>query len=224
MNSEFQTTLRRLKPEKRRTQLKARAESDLAFIETTSNKAGKLLYDTTVYIDILQNRFPQNGEPMLRAAEAWHSPVTEAELTAAIGLLNPAHPKRRELTEQISSVIERRPTYRTIAPDPEVWRDAGILSGVLARLQGYGRDHRRRALNDALLFATESTDVRFSLEMLLISTCLHSSIPPAVLSSTRAATLVRTSKLQSLWASSIRSTLRHTIARLLSRSTAPVHC
>lgn len=154
MNSEFQTTLRRLKPEKRRTQLKARAESDLAFIETTSNKAGKLLYDTTVYIDILQNRFPQNGEPMLRAAEAWHSPVTEAELTAAIGLLNPAHPKRRELTEQISSVIERRPTYRTIAPDPEVWRDAGILSGVLARLQGYGRDHRRRALNDALLFAT----------------------------------------------------------------------
>lgn len=154
MNSEFQTTLRRLKPEKRRTQLKARAESDLAFIETTSNKAGKLLYDTTVYIDILQNRFPQNGEPMLRAAEAWHSPVTEAELTAAIGLLNPAHPKRRELTEQISSVIERRRTYRTIAPDPEVWRDAGILSGVLARLQGYGRDHRRRALNDALLFAT----------------------------------------------------------------------
>ena len=154
MNSEFQTTLRRLKPEKRRTQLKARAESDLAFIETTSNNPRKLLYDTTVYIDILQNRFPQNGEPILRAAEAWHSPVTEAELAAAIGLLDPAHPKTRELTEQISSVIERRPTYRTIAPDPEIWRDAGILSGALARLQGYGRDHRRRALNDALLFAT----------------------------------------------------------------------
>ena len=154
MNSEFRTILRRLKPEKRRTQLKARAESDLSFIETTSNKPRKLLYDTTVYIDILQNRFPQNGEPMLRAAEAWHSPVTEAELAAAIGLLNPARPKTRELTEQISRVIERRPTYRTIAPDPEVWRDAGILSGVLARLQGYGRDHRRRALNDALLFAT----------------------------------------------------------------------
>ena len=60
MNSEFQTTLRRLKPEKRRTQLKARAESDLAFIETTSNKAGKLLYDTTVYILSLIHisRFP----------------------------------------------------------------------------------------------------------------------------------------------------------------------
>jgi predicted nucleic acid-binding protein len=154
LSSEFQTTLRRLKPEKRRTQLKARPEADLAFIETASIRPRKLLYDTTVYIDILQNRFPQNGEAMLRAAEAWHSPVTEAELAAAIGLLDPTHSQTREIAEQISSVIERRPSYRTIAPDPEIWREAGILSGVLARLQGYGRDSRRRALNDALLFAT----------------------------------------------------------------------
>lgn len=131
-----------------------RPETALAYIETASIRPRKLLYDTTVYIDILQNRFPQNGEPMLRAAEAWHSPVTEAELAAAIGLLDPAHPETQEITEQISNVIERRPTYRTIAPDPQIWREAGVLSGVLARLQGYGRDHRRRALNDALLFAT----------------------------------------------------------------------
>jgi predicted nucleic acid-binding protein len=154
LSSEFQTTLRRLKPEKRRTQLKARPEADLAFIETASIRPRKLLYDTTVYIDILQNRFPQNGEAMLRAAEAWHCPVTEAELAAAIGLLDPTQSQTREIAEQISSVIERRPSYRTIAPDPEIWREAGILSGVLALLQGYGRDSRRRALNDALLFAT----------------------------------------------------------------------
>jgi predicted nucleic acid-binding protein len=154
LSSEFQTARRRLKPGKRRTQLKGRVEADLIFIETTSVRPRKLLYDTTVYIDILQNRFPRNGEAMLRAAEAWHSPVTEAELAAAIGLLDPANPQTHEVTQQISSVIERRPTYRTIAPDPEIWRAAGILSGLLARLQGYGRDHRRRALNDALLFAT----------------------------------------------------------------------
>lgn len=153
MNSEFQTTLRRLKPEKRRAELKPRAESDLEFLETTTKKPRKLLYDTTVYIDILQNRFPQSGEPMLRAAEAWHSPVTEAELSAAIGLLDPSHSGTREIIGQITAVIERRPSYRTIVPDPEIWREAGILSGILARLQGYGKDHRRRALNDALLFA-----------------------------------------------------------------------
>jgi predicted nucleic acid-binding protein len=154
LSSEFQSTLRRLKPEKRRTQLKSRGESELPFVETTSTRPRKLLYDTTVYIDILQNRFPQNGELMLRAAEAWHSPVTEAELAAAIGLLDPTHSQIHEITEKISDVIERRPSYRTIAPDPEIWRVAGILSGILARLQGYGRDNRRRALNDALLFAT----------------------------------------------------------------------
>lgn len=154
MSSDFRGTLRRLKPEKRRAQLKPRGESDLDFIETATTKPGKLLYDTTVYIDILQNRFPHSGEVMLRATEAWHSPVTEAELSAAIGLLDPAYSDTREIIEQIAAVIERRPNYRTIVPDPEIWREAGILSGILARLQGYGRDQRRRALNDALLFAS----------------------------------------------------------------------
>ncbi len=154
MSSEFQGTLGRLKPEKHRTQLKPRAESELKFVETTRDRPGKLLYDTTVYIDVLQNRFPQSGDVMLRAAEAWHSPVTEAELAAAIGLLDPARPETREIIDQIGAVIERRPSYRTIQPDSGTWREAGILSGMLARLQGYGKDHRRRALNDALLFAT----------------------------------------------------------------------
>lgn len=154
LNPDFRATLRRLKPEKRRAQLNPRDESDLDFIETTSKKPGKLLYDTTVYIDILQDRFPRGGEFMLRAAEAWHSPVTEAELSAAIGLLDPGHPGTSEIIEQIAAVIERRPSYRMIVPDPEIWREAGILSGILARLQGYGKDQRRRALNDALLFAS----------------------------------------------------------------------
>lgn len=154
MSSEFRATLRRLKPEKRRIQLKPRGESGLDFIETTTKKPVKLLYDTTVYIDILQNRFPHGGEPMLRAAEAWHSPVTEAELSAAIGLLDPAHSETRDIIEEIAAVIERRSSYRTIVPDPEIWREAGILSGILGRLQGYGKDQRRRALNDALLFAS----------------------------------------------------------------------
>jgi predicted nucleic acid-binding protein len=154
LNSDFRATLRRLKPEKRRGQLTPRDESDLDFIDTTIKKPRKLLYDTTVYIDILQNRFPQGGEFMLRAAEAWHSAVTEAELSAAIGLLDPGHPRTSEIIEQITAVLEHRPSYRTIVPDLEIWREAGILSGILGRLQGYGKDQRRRALNDALLLAS----------------------------------------------------------------------
>jgi len=90
---------------------------------------------------------------VLRATEAWHSPVTEAELAAACGLLDPAHPQTPEIIAQVAAVIDRRPRYRTITPDPEIWREAGVLSGTLARIQGYAREQRRRVLNDALVFA-----------------------------------------------------------------------
>ena len=50
--------------------------------------------------------------------------------------------------------FNRRPSYRTITTDPEIWREAGVLSGTLAGTQGYGREQRRRVLDDALLFAT----------------------------------------------------------------------
>ena len=154
MTSAFQAILGRLKPEKHRAQLRPRAESELEFLGTSSHRPTKLLYDTTVYIDILQGRFPQQGEAMLRATEAWHSPVTEAELAASYGLLDPALPQTAAIIAQVAAVIDRRSSYRTITPDPEVWREAGVLSGTLVRTQGYGTEQRRRVLNDALLFAS----------------------------------------------------------------------
>jgi predicted nucleic acid-binding protein len=117
-------------------------------------RPAKLLYATTVYIDILQNRFPKENELMLRAVGAWHSPVTEAELAAACGLLDPDHSETRKVIEEIAALIDRMPIQRTVAPDQNVWREAGILSGLLARLQGYGKDQRSRVLNDALVYVS----------------------------------------------------------------------
>ena len=154
MSSDFEASLRRLKPDKHGKPLKRRPDSELEFIETSTVKPAKLLYDTTVYIDILQDRFPKQGDLMLRAVDAWHSPVTEAELAAACGLLDPGHSGTRKVVEEIGALIDRRPVQRTVAPDQSVWREAGILSGILARLQGYEKDLRRRVLNDALLYVT----------------------------------------------------------------------
>jgi len=154
LSSEFEASLRRIKPEKRNKPLQRRPDSALAFIETTAVRPAKLLYDTTVYIDILQDRFPKEGELMLRAIDAWHSAVTEAELAAACGLLDPDHSQTREVIERIAALIDRRPVQRTVMPDQNIWREAGILSGILARLQDYGKDHRRRILNDALLYVS----------------------------------------------------------------------
>lgn len=91
---------------------------------------------------------------MLRAVDAWHSPVTEAELAAACGLLNPTHPQTPRVIEEIAALLGRRSVQRTITPDRDTWREAGILSGTLARLQGLDKDQRRRTLNDALLYVT----------------------------------------------------------------------
>jgi predicted nucleic acid-binding protein len=100
-------------------------------------KPAKLLYDTTVYIDVLRDQFPVTGQLMLRAVEAWHSPVTEAELISAVGLLEPHNARTRPIIDRIAAVIDQRPTQRTIVPDVIVWREASILSGILARLQGF---------------------------------------------------------------------------------------
>ena len=91
---------------------------------------------------------------MLRAVDAWHSPVTEAELAAACGLLDPDHSQTHKIIEEIAALVDRRPVQRTVMPDQKVWRESGILSGILARLQGYGKDQRRRILNGALLYVS----------------------------------------------------------------------
>jgi predicted nucleic acid-binding protein len=154
MANSFKDVLRRTKPAKHRTRLVHRPTGQLEFAGSAWNKHSKLLYDTTVYIDILQRRFPFDAELALRSAEAWHSTVTEAELAALCGLLDPAHPGTSTVVEQVSAVIERRPGHRTLAPDREIWQEAGVLAGLLARLQQYAKAERRRILNDALLFST----------------------------------------------------------------------
>jgi predicted nucleic acid-binding protein len=154
LSSDFQRTLRRLKPGKYHAQLKPRSISELPFVGTAAELPNNLLYDTTVYIDVLQGRFPHKAEKILRAAGSWHSAVTESELAAACGLLNPGHSSTRQIIEQITTVINRRSEFRTLAPDREIWREAGILSGILGRLQGYASLDRRRVLNDALIFST----------------------------------------------------------------------
>jgi predicted nucleic acid-binding protein len=151
-SSAFQQSLRRLKPEKRRSTLAYRERSQLRFLSDLKPPFPKLLLDTTVYIDALQGRLPDPTEVALRAGSLWHSSVTEAELAALAGLLDPSHPGRASAIAQVAASIDRRPLYRILTPDRDTWREAGILAGLLARLQGYGKDEQRKALNDALIF------------------------------------------------------------------------
>lgn len=154
MAGDFRATLRRVKPEKHLKRLTRRSAGDLPFLHSLTHVPRKLLYDTTVYIDMLQDRFPQDWDFILRAADAWHSPITEMELAVSCGALDPRDPRAAAVIDAIAEALKQRPDYRTIAPDSEIWREAGVLTGVLARLQGYSAGDRNRVLSDALLFCT----------------------------------------------------------------------
>jgi predicted nucleic acid-binding protein len=134
--------------------LSYRDRSQLRFLPSLKPPFPKFLLDTTVYIDALQGRLPDDAEIALRAGSLWHSTVTEAELAAIAGLLDPAHPDTAHAIAQVAASIELRPAHRILTPDRDTWREAGIVAGLLARLQRYGKNERRKALNDALIFLT----------------------------------------------------------------------
>ena len=150
----FQQSLRRLKPEKHHKPLVPRDRSELRFLANLKPPFPKLLLDTTVYIDALQGRLPDSAEIVLRSASLWHCSVTEAELAALAGLLDPKHPGTASVIAQVAASIELRPAHRILTPDRATWRNAGILAGMLARLQRYSKNERRKSLNDALIFLT----------------------------------------------------------------------
>ena len=153
-SSAFQESLRRLKPEKRQNRLEYRDRSQLRFLSNLTPPYPKLLLDTTVYIDTLQGRLPDDTEVALRSSSLWHCSVTEAELAALAGLLDPKHPDTANTIAQVAESIELRPEHRILTTDRDSWREAGILAGLIARLQQYPKVERRKALNDALIFLT----------------------------------------------------------------------
>jgi len=153
-SSAFQQSLRRLKPEKRVKSLAYRDRSQLTFLSSLKPPLPKLLLDTTVYIDALQGRLRDDVEIALRAGSLWHSSVTEAELAALAGLLHPTHPDTPHVIAQVSASMDLRPSHRILTPDRDTWREAGILAGLLARLQQYSKNDQRKVLNDALIFLT----------------------------------------------------------------------
>ena len=152
--SALEQSLRRLKPEKHLKALAYRDRDKLPFLADLKPPFPKLLLDTTVYIDTLQGKISEEVVIALRAGSLWHSDVTEAELAALSGLLDPTRPDTQEVVMKIGAAIEQRPIHRTLSPDREIWREAGILAGLLARLQSYGKTEQRKALNDALIFLT----------------------------------------------------------------------
>lgn len=150
--SEFEGSLRRLR---RSRDLRRREARLLPFFRAAvAPPPGKILYDSTVYVDVLRGAFPGDLAYALKGAEIWHSAVAEAELAMFCGILDPRHAGTPAVVARVLTVVNSWAAHRLLSPDREVWREAGLLAGVLARTQGYAESDRRRALNDALIFVT----------------------------------------------------------------------
>jgi predicted nucleic acid-binding protein len=151
-SSELERVLRRLKPQERTQPLARRADHALPFAQPGARLPRQVVLDTTVYIDQIQRRFPDELDVLLRKCGLWHSSVAVAELALALGRLNPLHPASRAAVRQLKTVIAQVPTHRINNPTAGTWREAAIASGLLARLQGLAVGRSHDLLNDALIF------------------------------------------------------------------------
>jgi len=135
-----------------RTTLARRADINLPFVTEERLGGQALLLDTCVYIDQSQNRTPDIVDRFMSARQVNHSTVAIQELMHTVGVLDPRDRRRPAAVTAIRRLIRSMPAHRVFAPDGDVLGRAGLLSGILCRLQGYAADHKSRALQDCVLF------------------------------------------------------------------------
>ncbi len=147
---------RRIRPEKRRTPLGFRDRSALPFFPA-AGLSGPVMLDTCAYIDALAGRMPQALLALLPGRRHFHCTVCLGELAFGLGAMAPeaAHADRSRAT--IEDMLRQIETRRTSALPASGWVAAGLIAGVLARLQGGNRADRRRFFADAAIYLTART-------------------------------------------------------------------
>ena len=111
-----------------------------------------VLFDTTVYIDVLQDKLSPPLQWEIARVRPWHCSVAESEMVYLCGRLDPAHPGTADVVRRIEGVVEHWPLDRILTPGRAAWREAAILTGILSRHHRTKDEDRGRTMNDALIF------------------------------------------------------------------------
>ena len=130
-----------------------RDRSELPFDPAAIASGSPLLFDTTVLYPTRSRA--SLATPLLTviaSRQILHAAPALAELSLAIGLLDPADARTEATLRPIRDTLARIRPMRVIAPAAGLWVEAAVLSGILSRIQGLARADRRKLLNDALLF------------------------------------------------------------------------
>lgn len=155
MSIDLTALLRRCKPEKWRAQLTPRpTEHLIAAASLATTERLPLLPDTNVYIRNMAGTLPAGVKVLLDNALQFHCSVCVAEITAGIAHYDPAASNWRRVGRQYGILLGSIPDTRLLVPDAETWHIAGMISGTLARTQGFQPHQRKECLNDTLIYLT----------------------------------------------------------------------
>ena len=113
-----------------------------------------LVPDTNVYIGAAAGTLPALVQDLVERALLFHCSVCLGELATGIANANPSLPSWSALRDHYLELFDSIPSARLLNPDAQVWTDAGVVAGVLARTQGFQRHQRKEYLNDALIYLT----------------------------------------------------------------------
>ena len=152
MKSDVQSILSRHDPGRWSRPLAHRPKADLPFDPLQVPAGVSLLFDATVYIDQLKGQLPTSIVNLMASRTILHGAPALAELAVTIGALDPADRRTHATLIPIVEMLTRMNPSRIIAPSYEVWLEAAVMAGILARTQAIPMQDRRKFLNDALLF------------------------------------------------------------------------
>lgn len=154
MSIDLRGTLRRRKPAKRRSQLVPRPREALLDLTALPSSPLFLLLDTNIYINHAAGRLAPGVRDAIDRALLFHCSVALAELACGVANANPSRPGWLAMQDHYTELFACIPSSRLVTPDAQVWTDAGVIAGTLARAQGFQPHQRKECLNDALIFLT----------------------------------------------------------------------
>ncbi len=117
-------------------------------------RAGRpaLLLDTNVYISAAAGTLPEPAAAVVERALLFHSSICLGELAIGVANADPARPGWRAIRDHYAALIDAVPELRLNTPDDQIWLEAGVIAGTLARTQGFHKHQRKECLNDSLIF------------------------------------------------------------------------
>jgi len=155
LTTDLDASIRRRKPEKRLRQFATRPDSDLTSVaDLPASGAIALLADTNVYINDAAGRLPPAVEVILDRTILFHCSVCVGEIATGVANGDPTHRGWKETRAVYAEVLGAIPVTRLLTPDAQIWTDAGVVAGTLARTQGFQVNQRKELLNDALILLT----------------------------------------------------------------------